>query len=174
MNKSCITDQTKRSQMLRWLNKTCNYSDDIYRDPGYSDSYKRYFNIKDDDHNIYNDNDIDDENNVDYYDETLDEFTDCVPINIPQEEINMKTSGCSDEEKELIIDILTRKNIVIPPGSNQSNANFLYKFLKNHIQNYSYHIPHILNPNEPYVGEYEYLSMDIDKESLYMFMFENS
>jgi len=174
MNKSCIKDQTKRSRMIRWLNGTCNYSNDIYKDPGYSDSYKSYFNIRDDNHIIYNDNDIDDKINMDYDDDSIDEFTDYVPIDIPQEEINMKTKDYSEKEKEQIIDILTRKNIVIPPGSNQSNANFLYKFLKNFVHNYSYHIPRIPNHNKQYVGEYEYLNMDIDKESLYMFMFENS
>lgn len=154
----------KRDSLIRWLTKKCNECDDICDDPGYSNGYKRYFNIVDSGHVIYCDNDIDNEINLEYDDPLLEEFTDYVPI-----------KGCSDEEKKYIVNKMTHKNIVIPPGSNQSNANFMFKLLNEFGHKYSYKIPCVSNnPSDPYDGDYESICMDIDKESFYMFMFDNS
>ena len=158
-------NRKKKLLLINWLKKRCSYSEDIFKDPGYSDYYKNEFNIIDgiDNTYFYNSNDIDHEINIGYDDDDNDnddfynfgEFIDYVdPIKISEDDIRYT-------------------NIVILPGTNQSNANFLYKIIKKYIDNAKlrYNIPIISNDlTEKYESEYKSASIQINKESFYNYL----
>jgi len=160
---------TKHNELVRWLRLPCQFSDDINEDQDYSDYYKGLFNITDtknffyDNNNINVDIDIDFELNLELAeeDERFEDFTDHIPV-IDGVGIDMN------------IDI--EQKILILPGSNHSNCNYLYKMLKieaSHKDEYS--IPYLSNdPKIPYTGELKNASMMINKEDVYNFVKNNS
>lgn len=185
-----MTDHNeKKIKLMKWLNKKCRYSKNIFKDPGYSEFYKRNFNITDDigPFSIYKKNDIDHLMNIGYVDYAyndqlkheddgeLEQFIDYIPKVIPKETLEMATKNRSFVESEDIIKKMTRHNMVILPGTNHSNANFLYKELLQTINDLNYHIPYVnIDPSLPYEGTYKIAKLNIDKESFYNFLRINS
>lgn len=186
----------KHNELVRWLKDSCNETGDIFVDPGYSDIYKSMYNIMDDTYLIYENNDIDHEINIGYEDYTddntkylcnvqLEQYIDYVPKHINETTLNTLIFNKSFIEAENIKLKERRHNIVIPPGSNQSNANYLYKriiYNFKHSQNvkyngyrYTYSIPQVnLNPRVPYGGTYKNVGILLNKEQFYFFLKQNS
>lgn len=167
-----IKKQKARNELIRWLKQKCDYSDNVFRDPGYSDYYKSMFNIVDTHNFIYANNDIDHELNVGYVeyetnneknseDAELEQFIDVVPYK--------NKNSKSDAENHNI-------NIVILPGSNHSNANYLYKLLMHECMEINnndepYHIPNVSpNPKVPYTINHKKVQITINKEEFYSFV----
>lgn len=181
----------KKKLLRRWLNQRCSYSDNLFADPGYSDYYKREFNIMDGlgSKPFYAaQGDIDIEMNMGYIDYAhgaekdpddlvIEQFIDYIPVNVPHDVIRTATMNTFYEEKQDITDKMTRKNILILPGSNHSNANFLFKRLSRRLAdgNVSYAIPFVSgDPTSVYKGTHKDAKMDINKEQLYEFLHQNS
>lgn len=153
----------EHNELVKWLKSYCDYSDNAFKDQDYSDAYKKIFNITDTDGIFYEKGDIDYELNIGYADyangvqkdpddEELEQFIDHVPV--------------SDQ---------SRRNIVILPGTNHSNANYIYKIIKNETINHKYKIPYLSNnPSIPYNGNIKEAEMMINKVDVYTFVKENS
>ena len=138
----------ERENLIKWLNHKCKYANNIDEDPNYSDYYVSQFGITDN-NNIYKPNDIDDEINVGYV----------------------------EPEYEKFVDYLKNDNkcMVILPGTNHSNANFLFKIIKNKLDRISYIIPHVSNNVEqPFEKIYKKIKHNVCKEDLYNFIKDNS
>jgi len=165
-----------------WLKNKNRYAVSIYKDPGYSHFYKSYFG-KYVDKSFYPDGDIDVKISPDYYEsvytddnDELEQFIDYIPQNIPHDILETATFKIYNNEKQNIIDKLERKCLLIPPGSNQSNTNFIYKLmLDNMLDIDSFSIPFVSNNiNEQYKGTLKNSYMDIDKKQIYDFVYKNS
>lgn len=189
-----------RHKMIKWLGKKTKYTETIFDDPGYTDCYKRMFNVYDHDRKIYrmldesnkdnSNKDIDIEINIGYIDDVynqckkttnekiLEQYIDYIPINIPDTFLSTSLIDIVDvNDRKNIKMMLCRENIVIPPGSNQSNCNWLFKKISEHIEsnNIQYKIPFVLNDHKmSYTGAHKIISSEIDKEKFYNFMFKNS
>jgi len=159
-------------KLLKWLRSRCDYSDDAFKDQDYSPYYKSMFNIMDIDGMFYEKDDIDHELNIGYVDygegeikhpkdEELEHFIDSAFNEI-------KTS----ENKNNVCD----HNIVILPGTNHSNANYVYKIIKYEaVQKNQYNIPYLTNNSKiSYKGDHKEASMMINKEDVYKFIMNNS
>jgi hypothetical protein len=169
-------------KLEKWLKQSNKCSSNIYEDPGYSGFYKSYYGnyvYK----SFYPEDDIDIKISPvyieDIYTENTDElqqFIDYIPQDIPSDIINNITIGTYGTEKQNIIDKLERKCLLIPPGSNQSNVNFIYKLLLDNMINVdNFSIPFIShNINEQYKGTLKNSYMNIDKMELYNFVYNNS
>jgi hypothetical protein len=183
-NNSAIDDHNK---LVTWLKKNSNHPKGIYADPGYTGYYKSFFQMADNSRKFYKSGDIDEELNVGYTEQVfstsclpeedleLEQFIDYVPVST-RYDIELATMGrYSPDEKRDIVKKLRRKCIVILPGTNHSNANFLYKVLNNESQSFKYSVPYVLeDPKKPYYGFHKDAIMQIDKEKFYNFMRDNS
>jgi hypothetical protein len=191
---SIIPDRKKqeRYELIEWLRDPVSFDlDSIFRDPGYSWKYKQMYNLMDPDHIIYTDTitekDIDLELNIGYteytYDEIMDkdpldkeleEFIDSIPKHVNSSVIETMTNNVTPDAKEYINTIEKRHNIVIPPGSYQSNANYVYKLIKlNNTKKYN--IPSVsADPNARFKGDHINTNIILDKEQLYQFIYMNS
>lgn len=176
----------KKELLRRWLGQRCSYSEDLFKDPGYSNYYKNEFNIMDGfgTRPFYQIGDIDDELNMGYVDYSvgaekdeddivLEQFIDYIPAHIP---VNMPRTARSYEEtcEKLWAN---KKNILILPGSNHSNANFLFKRINRHIRQYGtlYSIPYVsASHTTPYKKEHKTAKMEVNKEQLYEFLRKHS
>jgi hypothetical protein len=180
--------EAERKKLINWLRKKSKYADDLFKDPGYSAEYKSRFNIMDKNMVIYKPNDIDDELNIGYTDDiygldektdeeiTVEQYVDYIPKEITQETID-NLMPCNHEQQQEIVEKLSRHNIVILPGSNHSNANFLFKNILNHVNKYiePYHVPFLSpDPKQPYDGRHKTINFNLDKEEFYNFIYENS
>jgi len=100
----------------------------------------------------------------------VEQFIDYIVKYIPEHIINdmyMNKNYSYDEVHDKLTK-LSRYNMVILPGSNHSNANFLYKCVKQFIRdkNLSYAIPYVDgNPTVKFIGSYKTTSLDVDKEN---------
>lgn len=195
--------QSKHDALITWLGTKCERSIDALQDPGYSGSYKSHFNIRDEDLSFYKQGDLDDLLNIGYvgysdnstkmnyelqssfnqlpkdiqnnhqhkhrHDEMLEHFMDYVPIYPETDETDKTENMVKDEEEEI-------HHIIIPPGSNQSNANYLYKrlvLLAN--ENEPYSVPFVSKDlNKPFKGIYKGVNIEIDKDEFYQFLKDNS
>jgi len=187
-----IDSQKRRNVLMKWLKKKCTYSDNVFKDPGYSEYYKRNFNltVENGPSSFYKRDDIDHAMNIGYVDYSykdeadkceddreLEQFIDYVPRIAPQELLESMNKNCTYDEREDNKRKMSRHNIVILPGSNHSNANFLFKELKAIISddNFSYDIPIVnVDPSIPYKGVYKNAHLDVDKEDFYDFLRKNS
>jgi hypothetical protein len=193
----------KRDILLEWLRSRCLYNNDIFCDPGYSDSYKREFNIIDgldynikiksfysNDSNLGIDIDIDQEiseynenyKNLFDYDDIADinthlvDFIDYIPASklpdILHETVNNNNIGFAN----FIISKLSLKPMCFFPGTNHSNANFLYKKAIRFISNTaSYNIPFVsADVKSVYKGDHKTSKMNINKEKFYEFLMDQS
>jgi hypothetical protein len=131
---------------LRWLGQSCDKPNDVFTDPEYSKTYRSAFGLKDTNRTIYKKGD---------YDELL---------NMALDDAG-KVSRYTD---------YTDRPIYIPPGSNQSNANFLFKSIVDAICNdlTPYNVPVWLKDSITPV--YKKLSMRIDKNEFYRFVHQHS
>jgi hypothetical protein len=157
-----------------------------YSDLGYSEYYKSFFQMSDNNRKFYKNGDIDEELNVGYTEQVfstdplpqedleLEQFMDYVPTSA-RYDTEIATICCNADKKRDIIKKLCRKCIVILPGTNHSNANFLYKVLNDGLTLNKYSIPYVLeDPNKPYYDLHKDATMIIDKEKFYNFMCKNS
>lgn len=174
-----------RELLIKWLKQRPQYSVNLYKDPGYSVFYKNEFNYQDvlGPNRLYVPGDIDHELNVGYVnyhhgdekhedDKTIEQFIDYVPVPIHQGTVDTESTKRIDNIKEISI-----QNIVILPGSNHSNANFLFKRLKFFIaqKNTEYKIPFVsADPSVSYKGEQKIGHAQINKEQFYGFLCKNS
>lgn len=180
--------RASRRDIIRWLrsaNKDCK-DHDIYKDPGYSEYYKDYTSIYDDDLMYRGKHDIDlriwhrripyYENIYEKEDDMMEDFVDHVKSNMTDEEIGYFTEGRGHDEKEYMEDKLRYMPILIPPGTNHSNANVLYKLLQSEILEYTRDEPFSIASFEDmnYDGSITELEPYIDKKIIYRFCYENS
>lgn len=165
-----------------WLKQKNKHVFSIYEDPEYSNYYKSYFGSYVDE-TFYSKNDIDIKITPQYfeniYDNNYDEieqFIDYIPRNVPQYVIDTATHGIYGNEKKNIIEKLERKCLLIPPGTNHSNVNFLYKLMMDNIIDIkAFNIPYVSNNiNEQYKGIIKEEYMNINKLDLYNFAYKNS
>ena len=169
-------------KLENWLKHKNRYALSIYDDIGYSNFYKTYFcNYVED--TFYPENDIDVRVGLEYIEsinpaekDVLANYVDYIPQHASTEYINTMTFNTHNDEKKHIIDILERKCLLIPPGSNHSNTNFIYKLMLDimfDIDGFS--IPFVSNNiNVQYTGTLKSSYMDIDKMELYNFIYNNS
>lgn len=169
-------------KLENWLKQKNKYATSIYKDPGYSSFYKSYYGAYVDE-SFYPDDDIDVKISPEYFEsiykddrDELEQFIDYIPQTISQDIIDNTTNKIYGEEKQNIIDKLERKCLLIPPGSNHSNTNFMYKLMLDNMLNIdSFKIPYISNNiREQYIGTLKNSYMDIDKMELYNFVYKNS
>jgi hypothetical protein len=182
--------KNKKEILRRWLKQKCSYSDDCFKDPGYSTYYKNEFGIMDGDgfKPFYVSGDIDLELNIGYTDYeygdeiheddmVLEEFIDYIHVTVEHEDLETALKDKSFDERCYIIQKMTRKNILILPGSNHSNANYLFKrvVIYSTANNISYSIPFVLSdPAMSYKGIHKNAKMEINKEHFYEFLRQNS
>lgn len=180
--------KNQHDELVKWLKQPCKYSDDLYKDPGYSGYYLSKFGIYDKNSIIYRKNDIDNELNVgfneildpnfDIYDESdINMFIDYIPSNINSDDINDEIHKYPLYSRKHIQKKLERKCMVILPGSNHSNANFLFKSLNDVINKKfrPYKIPYVQSdPTIPYMGEHKDAKIFINKEAFYNFIYKHS
>lgn len=178
----------KSSKVERWLRKCCDYSDGPYDNPGYSSHYMSYFNLYDNTGELYSKNDIDSKLNPGYVDDIfgnieeteedtlIAKFVDYIPIKPSKELVTTMTFEEYGQRKYDIIEKLSRECIMIPPGTNQCNANYMFKILKEAAQDIDdFEIPYIdANPATPYEGTLKSASITINKEKVYEFVYDNS
>lgn len=154
--------EIRHNELVRWLKKRCEYSDCVYDDPGYSDYYRSWFKCIDISNEIYLKGDIDCQINNDIdislstnFSDSIEQYTDHVQID----------------------DV---KNMIVLPGSNHSNANYLYKIINNYMlhphNNNTFHIPIVSNnPKQPFNdNSYKTMRMKIDKNLLYNYVYTYS
>lgn len=174
-------------EIKKWLrapNKNC-IADDIMTDRGYSGYYKSMTSIYDDNCLFYEGlNDIDNRLKYPYYKsiyrgeriDRIEDFVDMIPSNVSTQHIAEMTSHLSGADKQYAAHRLKYDPVFIPPGTNHSNANVLYKIIQNEFLNDDPFIIPIL-PNDrsiEYDGEYAEVVPSIDKKLIYRFCYENS
>ena len=173
-------------ELKKWLGQKCDCSDNIFDDPGYTDYYKKHFGIHDEYEIYYKKNDIDEQINIGYeknFDNEEDnhltdaeKYVDYVPEEISQSLIDKITCDMTGNEKLKTIQKLTSKGIIILPGSNHSNANYMYKIIKDSVDKMgTYEIPDISpDPTVEFKGENTNISMKVDKVKVYKFIYRYS
>ncbi|VBB18338.1 hypothetical protein YASMINEVIRUS_801 [Yasminevirus sp. GU-2018] len=179
-----------RADLIRWLKQRCEYSDSPFQDPGYSVYYKSMFNTMDSHKLVYKDGDIDHELNIGYVDYgfeeekdpedvCLEQFIDYVPANREglKEAISTMINGLPYDEAVDIRTKMSRENILILPGSNHSNANYLYKLITleclklNNKKEKPYFVPYVSpDPRVPFRSNSKGVGVHIDKEDFYSFI----
>lgn len=103
-------------------------------------------------------------------------YIDYVSTSTSDTNINNIISDYPEDKRQDIIKKLSRKCVVILPGTNQSNANYFYKILMNDADIFdSYIVPNIsADPTKPYDGSADIVGMSIDKKKTYEFVRDNS
>jgi hypothetical protein len=176
----------KHTELIRWLQSNCDYSDGSFKDPGYTKSYRSWFNITDHHNVFYDDGDIDHKINIGYVDYmfeqdkdpediVIEQYMDFIPRKVDPETIRTAIMNCSPDEADHIRTTMTRTNMVILPGSNHSNANYLFKALTSEMFDKEYEIPYVpANPKEPFKGVTKKSYPVINKEEFYQFLKDHS
>ena len=191
-------NQEERDQKLtlvKWLKHRCAYSDDVFEDPGYSNLYKSEFNIHDKFKKFYVPGDIDHELNMNCidngneHDTYLEQFIDYVPIDVSDDVIKAATLNKDHYESIDIVNALSHQRLLILPGSNHSNANYLFKRLTRYLEKTTtttttfsftpnmsqYNIPFVsADHTVSYEGSHKTAKMEINKEQFYEFLRSNS
>jgi hypothetical protein len=148
-----------RDVLKKWLCSRCKYSEGVFKDPGYSSFYTSFFSHFFDD-DTYIDKDIDHEINIGYCapDDYDDEYCD--------EDVNVRP----------YVDFVStdgniQKGILIPPGSNHSNANYIYKRLMIGVRHIDeFRIPRVGNKTSEFRSLYKNEKIVFDKEDVYKFV----
>lgn len=172
----------KYSKLVKWLNDKPRDSDDVFTDPGYGYHYKAWFGIQDTDKIFYKQNDIDHKLNTDHQltaglvlvDENENENENKKIMNELTQFVDLITDDTNHQsitDHQLITD-----QVFIPPGSNHSNCNYLYKrMVANAYDLEPYEIPYVsADPSVPYTGYHKHATFKINKEDFYNFVRENS
>ena len=163
--------------LVKWLKSPTRDSNDIYADPGYGHHYKSWFGIEDCDKKFYKNNDIDCQLGIIHKSISTYEPNDLHNLNevsqfVDKFDITDNDDLCSRDQ----MDKLTN-HILIPPGSNHSNANYLYKRIMTSVQESEpeYEIPYVsANQFASYTGYHKSTGYNVDKQSFYKFMYDNS
>jgi hypothetical protein len=171
----------------KWLSTNCNYSTDIFADPGYSDQYKSYFSYLFDD-NTYIKGDIDFKLNPGFNElefetefeteykmenDELRPYVDYVPSDYSRDEINKIVNIYNYDEKRQMSETLSKIAILIPPGSNQSNANYLFKNINEYIKEIEgFRIPHIRSHAK--IVKIKKIKFNLTKVDIYNFVYSVS
>ncbi len=190
-----------KNKLITWLKKTCKHSDNCFVDPGYSDGYKSWFAQNDSNNQFnydYNENyenhDYHDNDNVDKleHDDENENENDHKDANnhnhrkfkLHNRDLDIKLNpgyinGIQKDYNNIdnFVDIVKNQHILILPGTNHSNANYLYKNITECINKNTelYDIPYVDSDySKCYMGTYKNIVMKIDKNDFYNFMFLNS
>lgn len=168
-----IVGRSERSKLVEWLKKPCDYSNGIFEDPGYSEYYQSHFNISNEDGVFYDSksdpSDIDvhmNMGNLKHHYENEDNDMENTMFSM----FEMYKDIIESKNKEVNIDI------VIPPGSNQSNSNYIFKLIKTELMKLdSINIPMVSkDPRTKYSGETRQIIHDVSKEDVYNFVMNHS
>lgn len=172
-----------RTELIAWLKRKSEYSNNVFEDPGYSNFYKRYYGIIDRDGSIYRPGDIDHELNIHYVksvdedektdeDRILDQYIDFIPKQLPRKTVETICDIYPQHEAETIL----FDNMVVLPGSNHSNANYLFKRVSSQAKTFKpYHVPVVdADPSHEYRGDFKEIPLVINKEEFYQFIKNNS
>lgn len=158
-------------ELKKWLKRKCENSDNVFKDPGYSNFYKGMFGITDNDFfYLPNNQDIDlnRDVNVGYVSVSVNNSTDNGVNNGANISTNNSNSEFYSETYDKLgqfVDVNSEnEQIAILPGSNHSNSNYLFKLITIECEEY-----------EPYIVPDKYdnrnlLKMRIDKVQFYNFM----
>ncbi len=144
--------ELQKANLMKWLKSSSQYYDQ------YSDYYTSFFSVNDPNNILYTKGDLDDKLNTmpinDLYDESSPEKSYVDHANIDGE----------------------RKDIYIPPETNQSNANYFYKLLvRSSLDLNPYHIPVVPdNLRTSFNGSIQKVPMQIDKTQTYTFVYNAS
>ena len=176
-----------RGTLERWLKARCRWSDNVFDDPGYSSRYKSYFSgLFDDD--TYIDGDIDHRLNIGHYelvydesiaydefDEIIEPYIDFVPSNITRSDIEKVVAAYPLEDQERARKVYSRTGIVILPGSNHSNANYLYKRFIEYLNDVrEFTVPYVGTFRDRYRPSYKRVGLSVSKETIYNFAYSVS
>jgi hypothetical protein len=152
----------------RWLKKLSKRSVSAFADPGYSNYYLSYFGNYYKNGEIYNvssnSDDLDTNLNIGYF---------------------LYQPGTEKEAEDLVIekfiDTVVQPDesvldIVIPPGTNQSNSNFLFKLFDEALSELeTTNIPVVSNKSSfRYTGASKRLKAKLSKRCLYRFLMSRS
>jgi hypothetical protein len=136
---------SRANKIINWLaSPNKEVEGDPYKDPGYSGYYRSLFGHP---HQYGDDIDLSISSN-NYYQNIV-------------------------EEQWMEKDTITKTKFAIPPGTNHSNANALYKIISNRISNENFSLPNITK-GVKYNGSYIDRKMKINKKKLYGFIYDNS
>jgi hypothetical protein len=176
-----------RHTLLSWLKSKCQYSEGIFDDPGYSERYKGYFS-----HYFYDDTyvtgDIDYELNIGHYeyvyededdlssiDEQIIPYVDFVPSGLTHDEITRLADSYPLEYRDRAEEISSRTGIVILPGSNHSNANYIYKRIREHIDDIpAFSVPFVNDYHKAFRPSYKKATLTLSKTNVYNFVYSVS
>lgn len=187
MNSNVKQVKVSPEEIKNWLkspNKYCNNCD-IFEDPGYSGYYKSMTSIYDSDGLFYDGSgDIDNRLKYPYLksiykcdgQDKIEEFVDWIPSKLSAQQIDLATKNLAGDDKQYTTNRLRYDPVLIPPGTNHSNANVLYKIIQNEFNHIKPFIVPIIkdNDNSEYDGDYSEFVPSIDKKIIYRFCYENS
>jgi hypothetical protein len=188
-SKSVGFSAKNRETLKSWLTSRCQYSDNVFYDPGYSSYYMSYFShFFDDDDSTYTDDDIDQILNIGYFetvyddclpeneeDEQIRPYIDFVPSKIPRNKIDSIVATYAKEDQRRAREVCSRTGIVILPGSNQSNANFIYKRIMDVINNVrKFSVPYVGDRHKRFRPSYKRVGIELTKENIYNFVYSVS
>ena len=164
-----------------WLKQLTDHSMSPLEDPRYSRYYKSYFGNVSQNGYIYdtsnNTSDIDIKLNLGYY-----RYSYQLELEMDNKQTNINIDKHpEDVVVEQFIDTVVDKNgfthdIVIPPGTNQSNANFLFKIFRDIMAEAEpSHIPIVSSDKTVrYTGGVKHSSINLPKIELYQFLMDRS
>ena len=167
-----------RPIVMKWLNAPFNGSNDLFEDPGYSQMYRSGFGNTYQYGAEYVSGDIDEilnlgcfESPYEEYDEyDADHFVDYIHQPIPQNVLTKRVSHYEPEHRDRAAQIMQRKAILIPPGSNQSNANYIFKTLTYEVEHInSFRVPYATREKR-YTGARKLFKLKLDKYDVYRFL----
>ena len=165
------------TRLIKWLKSPTGDSDDIYVDPGYGYHYKSWFGIEDCDKKFYKNNDIDCQLGIIHESISTHEPNDLHNLNAMSQFVDKFDTTDNDGlcSRNSVNELMN--HILIPPGSNHSNANYLYKRIIASVQEseLEYEIPYVsANQFTPYTGYHKSTGYNVDKQSFYKFIYNNS
>lgn len=169
--------------LMKWLKSRVPYSDDLFCDPGYSRNYYMAFGNTYEYGSEYTPGDIDHQLNPGYYDPIYDidddygisdedYYVDYIYKPIDKDTLMKTVMSYEPEYRDKAARVLQREPILILPGSNQSNANYIYKLMLDQInQIHSFRIPYVKQSNRAYfTGSSKNFRLQISKEDTYRFV----
>jgi len=174
---------TDRGTLEKWLKARCQWSDNVFDDPGYSQFYKSYFGWFCN-KGTYTDGDIDHELNIGHYEAVYDDdfsydeidknitpYIDFIPSDMTSFGIENAVATYPYVDQDRAREIYSRTCMVILPGSNHSNANYLYKRICESLTDLKgFSIPYVGNIDTKFKPSYKQFKFELSKESVYNFV----
>lgn len=174
-------ENINNKKLEKWLKSRFCYSDNIFEDPGYSNNYKSKFGLTCTcNDNIYQENDIDHKVNIghvfdnngnsDDIDRKIEQYIDYV---LPEQCTHLIDNENIHDDNDIHN---ISYPIVVLPGSNHSNANYLYKLIIESIEHIDpYTLPIISKDHTiQFNGDTTMSYMKVNKNSVYNFVRLNS